>query len=136
MPSPSVGGVRELRVALTVDDFERAATLYRDGLGLPVVQEWESPQGRGLVLALERATLELVDEAQADHIDRVEVGRRIHSPVRLAFEVPDVEATASHLQQRGANALGGPVPTPWGHLNQRLQTVDGVQLTLFQRTQR
>ena len=40
--SPSVG-VRELRGALTVDDLDRVAALYRDGLGLPVVQEWESP---------------------------------------------------------------------------------------------
>ena len=39
MPSPRVG-VPELRVALTVDDLDRAAALYRDGLGLLVVQEW------------------------------------------------------------------------------------------------
>ena len=50
VPSPS--NVRELRVAFTVDDFNRAVVLYRDGLRLPVVQEWELPQGRGLVLAV------------------------------------------------------------------------------------
>ena len=132
MPSPSVG-VHELRVALTVDDFDRAATLYRGGLGLPVVQEWESPQGRGLVLAVERATVELVDGAQADHIDRVEVGWRVSGPVRLAFEVPDVESAAASLRGRGAHVLGEPALTPWGHLNQRLQSTDGMQLTLFQR---
>ena len=41
MPSPS--DVGELRVALTVDDFDAATALYHDGLGLPVVQEWEAP---------------------------------------------------------------------------------------------
>ena len=131
MPSPSVG-VHELRVALTVDEFDRATTLYRDGLGLPVAQEWDSPQGRGLVLVVEQAALELVDEAQADNIDRVEVGRRVSGPVRLAFEVPHVQATAGYLQQTGAKVLGEPVLTPWGHLNQRLRTWDGMQLTLFQ----
>ena len=134
MPSPESYGVRELRVALTVSDFDRAAALYRHGLGLAAVQEWESPQGRGLVLAVERATLELVDEAQADHIDRVEVGRRVSGPVRLTFEVEGVEATAACLRERGAEVVGEPVLTPWGHLNGRLQTVDGMQLTLFQRT--
>ena len=134
MPSPSDGGVRELCVALTVDDLDRAAMLYRDDLGLPVVQERETPLGQGLVLAVERATLELVDEAQADHIDRVEVGRRVSGPVRLAFEVSDVGTIAVSLQERGAIVLGEPVPTPWGHLNQRLQSTDGMQLTLFQRT--
>src|SRR5918998_587569 len=44
-------GLRELRVALTVEDFDRSAALYRDGLGLPVVMEWNEPQGRGMVLS-------------------------------------------------------------------------------------
>ncbi len=134
MPSPSSSGVRELRVVLTVGDLDRAAALYRDGLGLPMVQEWESPQGRGLVLAVDRTTFELVDEAQADYIDRAEVGRRVSGPVRLAFEVADVKATAASLRERGAEVVSRPVPTPWGHLNRRLRTADGMQITLFQRT--
>ena len=136
MPSPS-SGIRELRAALTVDDFDRAASLYRDGLGLPVVREWKFPRGRGLVLATERATeratLELGDEAQAEHIDRVEVGGRVSGPVRLAFEVEAVEAIAASLRDRGAEAVSGLIPTPRGHLNQRLRTADGMQITLFQR---
>ena len=114
MPSPSDGGVRELCVALTVDDLDRAAMLYRDDLGLPVVQERETPLGQGLVLAVEQATLELVDEAQADHIDRVEAGCRVSGPVRLAFEVAEVEATAASLRERGAEVVGRRAPTPWG----------------------
>ena len=35
---------------------------------------------------------------------------------------------------RGAKVLSELVPTPWGHLNQRLRTADDMQLTLFQRT--
>ena len=37
----SDGGIRELRVALTVEDLDGAAALYGDGLGLPVVERWE-----------------------------------------------------------------------------------------------
>ncbi len=125
-------GVQELRVALTVDNFDQAVKFYHDGLGLPIAQQWTSPEGRGVILAAGRATLELVDQAQADFIDRVEVGRRVAGPVRLAFEVPNVAATTVALQNIGARVLNGPVQTPWGDFNQRVQAPDGLQLTLFQ----
>ncbi len=52
--------------------------------------------------------------------------------MRLAFGVSSVEASASSLLDGGAKAVGGPVHTPWGDLNQRLQAPGGTQLTLFQ----
>lgn len=126
-------GVRELRVALTVEDFDRVVALYRDGLRLPVVTQWDSPEGRGVVLAAGRATLELLDPADAAYTDMIEAGRRISGPVRLAFEVTDVEATGAALQAAGAQALGAPVHTTWADRNQRLQAPDGMQITLFQQ---
>lgn len=32
--------VREVRIALTVEDFEQAVQFYRDHLGLAVVEAW------------------------------------------------------------------------------------------------
>lgn len=125
-------GVRELRVALTAADFAQAAQLYRDGLGLPVVHEWDTPAGRGLILSAGRATLELIDQRQAELIDRVEVGQRVAGPVRLALEVPQLELYAAALQAHGAEALSDPVRTPWGDRNMRLRAPDGMQMTLFQ----
>ena len=119
-------------MALTVDDVEQAAGFYRDGLGLPVVDEWQSPEGRGVILAVDRATVELIDKEQAEYIDQVEVGGRVAGPVRLAFEVSDLKKSAAHLQDRGASALNGPVQTPWGHLNLRLVGPDAMQITLFE----
>jgi len=49
---------------------------------------WEDQEGRVAILAAGRATLELVDEGQAEAIDRLEVGRRVAGPVRVAFQVP------------------------------------------------
>src|SRR5690242_16300073 len=92
-----VAGVEELRVALTVDDYDRALAFYRDGLGLSVVEEWARPEGRGAILAAGRATLEVLSRDQAEHIDEVEVGRRVAGPVRLAIEVPDSAASAEQL---------------------------------------
>lgn len=128
--------VRELRVALTTNDFERAVHLYQSGLGLEVVQQWASPQGRGVVLSAGRATLEIVDHAQAELIDQVEAGARVTGPVRLAFEVADLDSTAASTQTHGAAAVNEAVVTPWGDRNQRLRDPEGMQLTLFQlRTQ-
>lgn len=124
--------VQEMRVALTVGDFDRSAEFYRSGLGLKTVDEWGSENGRGLVLSAGRATLELVDKAQAELIDEIEAGNRVSGPVRLAFEVPDVRETTAALQNQGAVAEKEAVQTPWGHFNQRLESPDGLQLTLFQ----
>lgn len=123
--------VHELRVALTVDDYEEAIRFYRDVLGLPVLEQWEQPTGRGAVLDAGRATLELLSAAQAEEVDRVEVGERVAGPVRLALEVDDSAATAEALAAAGAERIGGPVVTPWSHRNVRLRAPDGMQLTLF-----
>jgi catechol 2,3-dioxygenase-like lactoylglutathione lyase family enzyme len=62
----SVSGVTELRVALTVPDFDEALAFYRDALGLEQIADWSSDAGRVVVLDGGRATLELLDEAQAE----------------------------------------------------------------------
>lgn len=131
-PDSSPKELRELRVALTIDDFDGAAAFYRDELGLTVVKEWSESQGRGLILEAGPATIELVDHSQAAYIDEIEAGDRVSGPVRLAFEVPDIGAAADALQNRGAKVFGDSVETPWGDLNRRLRTAEGLQITLYQ----
>jgi lactoylglutathione lyase len=123
--------VRELRVALTVDDYGEALGFYRDALGLPVLEEWDEADGAGAVLDAGRAALEVLSSHQAELVDRVEVGRRVAGPVRLALEVDDSVGTADRLTEAGAEPIGGPVVTPWSHRNVRLRAPDGMQLTLF-----
>jgi lactoylglutathione lyase len=125
------GPVRELRVALTVDNYEEALAFYRDVLGLPVVKAFDQPEGSGVVLDAGRATLELLSTGQAALVDGIEVGSRMAGPVRLAMEVGDSAATARALVAGGAELLGGPVVTPWSHRNVRVRAPDGMQLTLF-----
>ena len=125
----------EMRVALTVSvsDFEKFVSLYRDGLNLPVTEQWESPAGRGLILKIENATLELLDETMVKTVDEVEAGKRVSGPVRLVFQVPDVETAGASLVAHGAKKVHDSVMTPWGDFNQRLEAPDGMQITLFQR---
>jgi lactoylglutathione lyase len=123
--------VKELRLVLTVPDFDAALRFYRDSLGLDVEAVWESEGGHVTLLSAGRATLELVDEAHAAEIDRLEVGRRVAGAVRVAFRVDDSGALAEELEVAGATRIAGPVTTPWQDRNVRLEAPDGTQLTLF-----
>jgi catechol 2,3-dioxygenase-like lactoylglutathione lyase family enzyme len=126
----------ELRLVLTVDYFDQATAFFRDALGLKQVAAWENGGGHALLLDVGRATLEIFDQAQARAIDEIEVGRRVAGQVRVAFQTSNSESTANNLVTAGAKILGGPVLTPWGHRNVRLQGPEGVQLTLFTPSQR
>jgi methylmalonyl-CoA/ethylmalonyl-CoA epimerase len=121
----------ELRVVLTVPDFDRAVAFYRDTLGLEQLADWSSADGRVILLEAGHATLELFDERQAENVDEIEAGSRVSGPVRLAIEVDDLEATSRRLLAAGAEAMAEPVVPPWGGRNARLRTPDGMQLTLF-----
>jgi methylmalonyl-CoA/ethylmalonyl-CoA epimerase len=121
----------ELRIALTVPDFDQAVAFYRDTLGLEQLADWSGEDGRVILLEAGRATLELFDERQAESVDRIEAGRRVSGPVRFAISVDDVDATADRLVAAGAEAMAPPVVPPWGGRNARLRTPDGMQLTLF-----
>ena len=126
-----MGNVTELRVALTVEDFDRAVAFYRDALGLEQIADWSSATGRVVVLEAGRATLELFDHAQAESVDAIEAGRRVSGPVRLALRVEDSADMAGRLVAAGAERVAPPVITPWGDRNARVQAPDGMQLTLF-----
>jgi lactoylglutathione lyase len=126
-----MGPVRELRVAVTAENYEEALAFYRDALGLPVVESWENEGGSGAILDAGRATLEVLSRSQVDHVDEIEAGGTPSGPVRFALEVEDSVVSAEVLEAAGAERLGGPVVTPWQHKNVRLRAPDGMQLTLF-----
>ncbi|HZC75381.1 MAG TPA: VOC family protein [Gaiellaceae bacterium] len=121
----------ELRVVLTVPDFEEALAFYRDALGLEQLADWSGEDGRVILLDAGHATIELFDERQAESVDRIEAGRRVSGQVRLAVETGDLEAVQERLVAAGAQAEAAPVVPPWGGRNVRLRAPDGMQLTLF-----
>lgn len=123
--------ISELRITLTVSDFDKAVAFYRDGLGLPQIADWSTDQARVILLEAGRATIELFDEAQAADIDNVEAGSRVSGQVRLCLQVPDSDALADQLVDVGATRVAPAVDTPWGDRNARIQDPDGLQLTLF-----
>jgi catechol 2,3-dioxygenase-like lactoylglutathione lyase family enzyme len=124
--------ILELRVALTTRDYARMAKFYSIGLGLEPAQIWQNGEGHAFILEMGQATLEIFDEAQAETVDVIEVGRRVSGQIRFALRVPDLQAAVQRLLANGATLVHPPVTTPWGDLNARLQDPEGMQITLFQ----
>jgi lactoylglutathione lyase len=124
--------VKQLRLAVTADDYEAAVRFYRDVLGLTELATWVSPDG-DKVTALEagRATMEIIEPRYAEYIDEVEVGRRVAGHIRVAFEVDDTTGATRALTEAGATVIAEPTRTPWDSLNARLDAPAGLQLTLF-----
>lgn len=128
--------ILELRVALTTGDYERSVKFYCDGLGLTPAQIWNNGQGRALILDMGHATLEIFDEAQAQTIDQIETEGRVSGQIRFALQVPDLVAAMQRLLAHGAVLVHPPVVTPWGDTNVRLQDPDGMQITLFHKSEK
>jgi lactoylglutathione lyase len=117
---PGEPPVREMRLVVTATDYDEAVRFYRDVLGLPERASYSSPDGQVVILEAGRATLEIADPAQAEFIDRVEVGRRVAGHIRVAFAVADSAETAHRLAANGATILAEATLTPWQDLNARL----------------
>jgi catechol 2,3-dioxygenase-like lactoylglutathione lyase family enzyme len=123
--------VHELRLVVTAEDYDEALRFYRDVLGMPELGAFADDAGRVAILDAGRATLELSDPPHSEHIDEVEVGRRVAGHVRVALRVDDSTVETRRLAEAGATVLAEPRPTPWGSLNSRLEGPAGLQLTLF-----
>lgn len=123
---------RELRFAFTFDDYDAALRLYRDIFGLETVEELDGQRGRGVILKVPAATLELFDLDYGRLVDDVEVGRWVGERVRIAVKVDDLAEASRAVAGAGAEQMASAVETPWGDRNQRFRTKDGMQLTLFQ----
>lgn len=128
----SEGNIFELRVAVTTRDYERLVNFYCKGLGIEPAAVWNNDGGKASMLEMGKATLEIFDERQAEVIDELEAGKRVSGQVRFALQVPDLKAAMERLLANGATLVHGPVTTPWGDVNVRLQDPDGMQITLFE----
>jgi len=124
--------VREVRFVFVVDDFDAVVRLYRDVFGLEARMDLEGDGGRGVILELPAATIELADQEHGRIVDGIELGRPSDGRIRIAIEVDKLEDAAVQVTEAGAEPLAEPVETPWGDRNQRFRDPDGLQLTLYQ----
>jgi lactoylglutathione lyase len=123
---------RELRFSFVIDHYEAAVYLYRDVFGLEVLEDLDEQGGRGVILNVPEATLELVDAEHAGMVDDVEVGRRVDDLGSDRRQGGRSAGSQPGVAETGGEAMAPPVDTPWGDKNQRFRAKDGMQLTLFQ----
>ena len=121
----------ELRVSLTTENFERAVCFFRDGLELTPGDIWTG-NGQGQIFWTGRAALEIFDPEYAAGVDQVEAGRRVSGQIRFAVQVKDVRLAANRAFKHGGILVHEPVLTPWNDYNVRIQSPDGLQITLYQ----
>lgn len=125
--------VLQMRLVVEAADYDEAVRFYRDVLGAEEELQIHGDGGEKVtILDVGRATLELSNPAQVAMIDRVEVGRPVSPHLRVALEVPDVDAATRELVDAGAQLIAPPTRTPWESLNARLAAPAGLQVTLFQ----
>jgi catechol 2,3-dioxygenase-like lactoylglutathione lyase family enzyme len=130
-PNPNYP-IPELRVTMTSQDYARLVKFYCEGLGVQPAEDYSDEVGKALLLNMGRATRELIDEPQAESIDRIEAGERVSGKIRFAIKVPDLQAAMDKMLAHGATLVHQPVITPWGDHNVRLQDPEGMQITLFE----
>jgi len=97
---------------LFVVDLERMLAFYRDGLDLPVLpgtrqDGWVELDAGGTVLGLHAVPEEVASRIEITNPPAA----REESPMKLVFEVDDVEASRTHLLGHGAVMHG---TRPWG----------------------
>ena len=122
---------KDFRVALTTNEFEQTINFFREGLSLDPGNVWTG-KGNGQIFWAGRAALEVFDPEYAAGVDQVETGERISGQIRFAFQVKDVLLTMERALEHGATLVHESVKTPWNDFNVRIQSPDGLQITLFQ----
>jgi len=126
-----MAGVHEIRLVVTVEDFDAALAFYRDALGLRHDEAITSEGGRVAILHADHATLELADAGHAAYIDDLEVGRRVAPQLRVAFAVDDADQATAALVEAGADLVSPPTPTPCGSSNARLDAPGPLHITVY-----
>ena len=130
-PTPDLA-VEELRFIVVSDDYEALAGLLRDRMGLEVFRDLDHQGGRGVILRVPEATLEVIDREHAAMVDQVETGVTLDDRLRLAVRVANLDEAMTAISGTDAEGVAEPVETPWGDRNRRYTAGDGIQLTLFQ----
>lgn len=110
-----------LKTKIICPNWREVADFYRGHFGMEVVEEWDNPGDKGVILAFpERrdVLLELYDGAARDL-----------SGIGLQFRVPDVDAFAARLDESVDRS--GPEDRPWGARYLILADPAGVRIVVY-----
>ncbi|WNI18461.1 PhzF family phenazine biosynthesis isomerase [Actinacidiphila sp. ITFR-21] len=125
--------VRQMRVVVATEDYERAVAFYGRALGLPIRDGFQGAGDvRAVVFDAGAATLEIGDRARTALADDVGAGLPAGPRIRLAFEVTDAAGTTDRLVEAGARPVSPPAAPPRNSLDSGLDAPGEVRIALFQ----
>jgi catechol 2,3-dioxygenase-like lactoylglutathione lyase family enzyme len=125
---------RSLKVVIRCANLDASRAFYTEILGLPVVEQWEEEQGRGLIVSAgEGATGALLEVYEMSHADRrfdARFRERVESDkIDLQLHAASVDDWAAQLDGRWP--FDGPETLPWGQRWIKMRDPDGLLIAIY-----
>ncbi len=119
-----------LKVVVRCISFARSRQFYVDVLGLPLLQEWDTPSGQGgMVRFPDGAIVEIYEMRPADPRDQPAFHQPVASDkVELQLRTPSLDPWLARLDGRWPHE--GPVTMPWGERRLIVRDPDGLLTSL------
>ncbi len=124
-----------IKTVIRVRDFAASRKFYTEILGLPVIEEWDAPEGKGCVFAF--------GANEREGFLEIYGMTRLDPRHDSAFDKPldndklDVQLGTDRLDEWAGKLTGrwpfhGPEKTPWGQRWIRLRDPDGLLIALYE----
>lgn len=117
-------------------DLEESLAFYGTVLDLPVVREFGTGAGRGVVFAAGGGLVEVVaagtgqDDPEHRPTPLRPSGRR--ASIALWLQVRSASEALAEVESRGATVLRQPVQEPWGLIEAWIEDPDGLRIHLVE----
>src|SRR5262245_32103594 len=115
-------------------DFDASRRFYSSVLGLPLLDEWSEPQGRGAIFAcgLDRsALLEIYQMTPNDpRYNPVFMSPLANDKIDIQLRTDSVHSWVGRLRE--AWPFDGPEDVPWGQRWIKLRDPDGLLIAIYE----
>lgn len=124
-------GLDLLKMIVCCRDLRESRRFYTEVLGLTVVEEWDQTEGKGCIVAVGDALLELCQVPETwQGFDPAYEEPVANDKVALQMKTPSVADWVDRL--RGRWPFDPPVDRPWGHRYLYLRDPDGLRVGLYE----
>jgi catechol 2,3-dioxygenase-like lactoylglutathione lyase family enzyme len=123
--------IRQFRVVIRTQYFERAIKFYEGALGLPKLRSWDTEQGQGALFQAGSAVLEVLGAPSAQDSRLTDERYNAQGPktqTKLVFIVPSAQKAYDEIYFREKNAPGGLLKDDDGILMFETHDPDGIRV--------
>lgn len=127
--------LRLLKTVIQTRDFERSRDFYTSVLALPLVDEWDQDEGRGVIVGFgddaSAGQIEISAPPAGSDRDEESFARDVASDkIVIQIETDSIDLWVARLAGRWP--VEGPIDRPWGQRYLRLRDPDGIAVTLYE----